>query len=293
MSQGAAIKKVSMSEIKSKLLRPALTSHYVCNFGPIPGGSTGFIASRVDVSATKLYDRLTLACCEASLPGSSLTTHEINNDYTGVTERHAYRRLYDERMDFSFYVDGDEYYVIKIFESWIGYAVNENYGSDPSQRTYNYRVNYPNDYCIDTLSITKFERDYQVGESDNILNKIPNATNGRALQYNFIKAFPISIQSIPVSYESSQLLKCTVAFTYSRYWVKGIIAANPTIDKNTNAPGIVDLSSAKKAGESNTGPFNTDYNLYSVPNQFNNGGAAGLTGGSGLGGFGIRNPVVR
>lgn len=228
MSQGASIKKVSMSEVKSKLLRPALTSHYVCNFQP---PDTGFIKSRVDTNSTKLYDRLTLACSDATLPGSSLATHEINNDYTGVTERHAYRRLYDERMDFSFYVDGDEYYVIKLFESWIGYAVNENYGEGPAKRTYNYRVNYPNDYSTDTLSITKFERDYNI--------------QGRSLQYNFVKAFPISIQSIPISYESSQLLKCTVAFTYSRYWVKGMTVSNPTSQSNPNAPGVSELNDIK------------------------------------------------
>jgi hypothetical protein len=223
MSQGAAIKKVSVSEIKSKLLRPALTSNYVCNFQP---PDTGFIKARVNTNSTKVYDRLTLACSDASLPGSSLATHEINNDYTGVTERHAYRRLYDERMDFSFYVDANEYYVIKLFEAWISYCVDEQLGSNPSKRTYNYRVNYPNDYCTDTLSITKFERDY----------------SGNTLQYNFVKAFPISIQSIPVSYESSQLLKCTVSFTYSRYWVKGLTAANPESKKNENAPGVPDLS---------------------------------------------------
>jgi hypothetical protein len=35
--------------------------------------------------------------------------------------------------------------------------------------------------------------------------------------YQFINAYPISINSMPVSYDASQLLKCTVSFTYSRY----------------------------------------------------------------------------
>jgi hypothetical protein len=239
MSRGAQIKKVSMSEIKSKLLRPALTSHYVCNFQP---PNTGFINSRVNTNPTKLVDRLTLACSDASLPGSSLATVDIDNDFHGVSEKHAYRRLYDDRADFSFYVDSDEYYVIKFFESWIGYCVNENYGPDPSSRTYNYKVNYPDDYCTDTLSIIKFERDYQVGEDGNVLNKIQNKTDGRALQYNFVKAFPISIQSMPVSYEASQLLKCTVSFTYSRYWIQSLTSSNPKTKQNENASGIPDLA---------------------------------------------------
>ena len=44
-------------------------------------------------------------CHEASLPGSSIATNEIKDDFTGVTERHAYRRLYEDRADFTFYVD--------------------------------------------------------------------------------------------------------------------------------------------------------------------------------------------
>ena len=202
---------VKLSEIKSKLLRPALTSHYICNFQP-PESANGFLSARVPNTPTKRADRLSLACSDASLPGSSLQTHDINNDFTGVTEKHAYRRLYDDRADFSFYVDAEEYYVIKFFESWIGYAVNEQYGNDPARRNYNYRVNYSKDYTTDALSITKFERSYGTQE----------AKGSSSLRYNFVKAFPISINSMLVSYDSSQLLKCTVSFTYSRYWIEGL-----------------------------------------------------------------------
>jgi len=37
------------------------------------------------------------------------------------------------------------------------------------------------------------------------------------LEYEFLKAYPISIDSIPVTYDTSQLLKCTVNFNFSRY----------------------------------------------------------------------------
>ena len=51
---------------------------------------------------------------------------------------------------------------------------------------------------------------------------IQNATNGFSysgskLYYSFYNSFPTSIASMPVSYESSSLLKCTVSFTYDRY----------------------------------------------------------------------------
>lgn len=203
--------RVTLSEIKSKLMRPALTSHYICNFQP-PEAANGFLSVRVPNTAIKRADRLSLACSDASLPGSSLQTHDINNDFTGVSEKHAYRRLYDDRADFSFYVDAEEYYVINFFESWIGYVANEQYGNNPARRNYNYRVNYSKDYTTDALSITKFERSYGTKE----------AKGSTSLRYNFVKAFPLSINSMLVSYDSSQLLKCTVSFTYSRYWIEGL-----------------------------------------------------------------------
>ena len=200
----------SMSKIKSKLLRPALTSNFLCEFQPpsplLDSANSGFIRDRVNAGFIGAnYDRenqelITLSCSEASLPGSSLATHEINNDFTGVTERHAYRRQYDDRADFTFYVDL-EYRIIDFFENWMSYIAGEDNIQDQTKPNYSYRVNFPNSYKTDALYITKFERDYL----------------GRQFTYQFINAYPISINSMPVSYEASQLLKCTVSFTYSRY----------------------------------------------------------------------------
>ena len=195
-----------MSEIKSKLLQPALTSHFICAFQP-PERLKTFVTDRVnagfvgaDYNNRTNQDLITLSCSEASLPGSSLATHEITNDFSGVTERHVYRRQYDDRADFTFYVD-KEYRIIDFFENWMSYIVSENNINQQSDPNYFYRMNFPNNYKTENLYITKFERDYV----------------GRNLVYKFINAYPISIISMPVSYDSSQLLKCTVSFTYSRY----------------------------------------------------------------------------
>ena len=209
---GPAVKPYRMTDIKSKLLRPALTSHFICEFKP-PTDVNNFLQQRTTAEfdggqyTGENQELIQLSCSEASLPGSSLATNEINNDYTGVTERHAYRRLYDDRADFTFYVDSN-YYVIDFFENWISYVVGENNLRVQEDRYYNYRVNFPkgngkkgSGYQTDNLYITKFERDYA----------------GKNLSYKFINAYPISINSMPVSYDSSQLLKCTVSFTYSRY----------------------------------------------------------------------------
>jgi len=199
----------SVSDIKSKLLRPALTSHFEVQLS-FPQALRSFIGVN--------QDTINLSCCEASLPGSQLATLENNNDRTGVTEKHAYRRQFDDRIDLTFYVDAKNYTAIRFFEGWISFIMNESQdenpfsgGSGPSvdqppnlaSRSYNYRVKYPNDYIADQgLKITKFERDYQ-----------------QQLTYEFIRAFPLSISSMPVSFDASSLLKVSVSMSYIRYIV--------------------------------------------------------------------------
>ena len=77
------------------------------------------------------------------------------------------------------------------------YIVNEQ---DSARPNYFYRVNFPRQYQT-IIMIRKFERDY----------KQPS------LEYEFLNAYPISINAMPVTYEAAQTLKCTVNFNFSRY----------------------------------------------------------------------------
>ena len=47
------------------------------------------------------------------------------------------------------------------------------------------------------------------------------------ITYEFIGAYPISISSMPVSYEASSLLKCTVSMSYLRYVMTEVIKLDP------------------------------------------------------------------
>ena len=58
--------------------------------------------------------------------------------------------------------------------------------------------------------IIKFERDHK-----------------QSLTYTFIKAYPIAVNSMPVSYDASSLLKCTVSMSYIRYFI-GDTSGEPT-----------------------------------------------------------------
>jgi hypothetical protein len=222
--RGFGKSKSNIREIKDKLLRPALTSHFLCQFTP-PDAVVKFIRTRIEDSGIPSIDYpvpndqdlITLSCSEASLPGSSLATIDIDNDFPGVSEKHAYRRLYDDRADFTFYIDSD-YKIITFFENWIAYCSGETNLTEQRTRQFSYRANYPDNYKTDNLYITKFERDLNSG--------------GRFLQYKFMNAYPISISSLPVSYDTSQLLKCNVSFFYSRY----VISSPKSQAKNVTTP---------------------------------------------------------
>ena len=194
MAQTIRPKARSVAELKNTILNTALTTHYECGFNPPPAVST--LIPNYETS----QDAYILSCAEASLPGTSLATAELTNDYSGITERHVHRRQYDTTASFTFLVDR-HYRQIQLFETWIGYIVNEQNSEDPN---YFYRVNFPNSYKRN-IWITKFERDL------NNNNPVPN------LKYTFINAYPVSIDQMSVTYEGAQVLRCTVNFNFSRY----------------------------------------------------------------------------
>ena len=205
----------SIASIKSNLLRPATTSHFYASIGGAPAPVMALLGN-------SNQEKLNLLCAETVLPGSNLTTWKVNNDFTGATETYAYRRLFDDRINLNFYVDADNYLPIRFFEKWISYIMGEDDdpfadGSGPTTNkvpsimhgTYNYRSRYPGYSSADEgymahqgLVITKFERDYE-----------------NMLTYRFVNSYPVAINSMPISYDGSQLLKCSVSMSYLRYVV--------------------------------------------------------------------------
>jgi len=147
--------------------------------------------------------------------------------------------MYDDRIDFTFLVDAEKYFAIRIFEKWMRYIAGEDADRQDGETintrglNYHYRVRYPGTgsdttgyRCTDGLKITKFEKDMR-----------------NSLTYEFIGAYPISISSMPVSYESSSLLKCTVSMSYLRYVMTELI--NP-------APATTIKPQATQADKENT-----------------------------------------
>ena len=241
----------SVSDITSTLLRPSLTSHFYVEI-PVPGanGSTEVFKQKLQENGvswpTRDQDTMNLLCSEAILPGSSLATFEVNNDRTGVTERHVHRRMFDDRIDLTFYVDVGNYLPIKFFETWMDFisGASDHDLGQPSNN-YFYRMNYPDDYTADQgLKVIKFERDTYRSSSRGGYNR----PTGSVLEYNFVRAFPLSIASMPVSYEASSLLKCTVSMSYIRYVVtmKKASESLPASTNPTQASDSMNKSASQK-----------------------------------------------
>ena len=72
--------------------------------------------------------------------------------------------------------------------------------SDVSADTYYFQLNYPDEYKSNDTRIVKFEKNYS-----------------QFVEYRFVGLFPLSLNSTRVSYQNSQILKATAAFSYDRY----------------------------------------------------------------------------
>ena len=197
---GVRPERLTLSDIKSRLLNVSQSSLYRLTLS-VPQA----VRNRLSLSSVD-YDNISLLCCEAALPGSSLTTHEVNNDYHGVTEKMAYRRMYDETLGLTFYVDRS-YKIVELMETWMNYISGMDDANLYKDPYVSYRMSYPNSYK-NNIYLTKFERDHFSSQSNLVRT---------TLDYTFVQAFPLALTSMPVSYEGSDVLKCSVSFNFMRY----------------------------------------------------------------------------
>ena len=89
------------------------------------------------------------------------------------------------------------------------------------RENYYKRYRYPDDYKVQTMFISKFEKD--------ITSQI---------DYQFINAFPKTMTTIPVSYGDAELLKVSVTFNYDRYIVnpRGSYITSPNLSEFDDIP---------------------------------------------------------
>jgi len=202
---------------KIAFLKPALTnlaqtSHYQVTFGGLPTPLKQYLGKR-GVGSFFIGETVGLLCNSASLPGSSLGTADVVGNFMGVAEKMAHTRLFNQ-IELEFYVDY-EYKAIKFLEHWtefIAIGSNESQASDG----YYFRMRYPDEYKTSQTKIVKFDRNYVY-----------------ELEYNFFGMFPIAVNSIPVNYGNSEILKVSASFFFDRY-VSGKITSASVFGGNDN-----------------------------------------------------------
>jgi len=178
------------------------TNHYMVSFSTLNNTLMSYIQTKIGFQEDVrlfLSRKTGLLCSEASLPTSSLATGEVRDNFMGIPQEFAHTRLYTD-IDFTFYVDTN-YVNLRIFESWMDY-ISGGSGADELTENYYRRMTYPSTYKVQTMFISKFEKDFN-----------------SQIDYQFINAFPKLVTAIPVAYGAADLLKVTVQFSYDRYIV--------------------------------------------------------------------------
>ena len=89
----------TVDDLKSTILSPSLVPYFEVQF-PVPPFLQGLRGGDSDPNK-----HLTLLCTEAVLPGNNLITFNVDNDYTGVTEKMPHRKVYDQNLQLTFYVN--------------------------------------------------------------------------------------------------------------------------------------------------------------------------------------------
>ncbi len=197
------VSKITMNQVQDLVGKISQSNHYLVSFSSLNPQITehlgGYLGIRDPIDF--LSRKSGLLCSEAVLPTTSYATGEVKDNFMGIPQEFAHTRLYTD-IDFSFYIDTD-YTNLRIFEGWMDFISSGSIG-EIGELTDNYykRYRYPDEYKVQTMFISKFEK--------NISSQI---------DYQFINAFPKTMTTIPVAYGDAELLKVTVTFNYDRYVV--------------------------------------------------------------------------
>ena len=211
-----------IADFKPLFTNLAQTSHFQVIFGGLHGALLSHLYIR-GISPRFIAEDAGLLCHSASLPGTSFATADINNNFTGVNERVAHRRIFTE-IGLEFYVDRD-YRQLKFIEHWMEF-ISSGSGADPTREGYYFRMQYPEAYKCNTTKIIKFDRDYN-----------------RELEYNFFGLFPLALNSTPVSYNGSDILRISATFNYERYICGKALSVDVARNVSNNIlPNIANVS---------------------------------------------------
>ena len=187
----------------------SMSNLYEARFDDVPqklqDALSGAGFSNLGASSDTAYTTLTLLCEEASLPGMMANTGQTTGVYMGEGQvNYAHTQAFTD-ITLGWTCDAN-LLPLKFINTWMRHIFGGNekeLTTDFSNARVN-RVQYPKDYQA-KMTIIKAER----GKN--------NTLEGIGGIYTLHDVFPYSIQSTPVSYGSSTLLKVSASFYYRRW----------------------------------------------------------------------------
>jgi hypothetical protein len=199
--QGSGSRK-NISDFKPLFTNLAQTSHFEVQFGGLSDKLESYLVRKNNISRNFIQYDVGLLCNSASLPTTSFATAVVDGNFTGISEKFAHTRQY-QQIVLDFYVDKN-YKSLLFLESWMEFIASGSYTNSniwfQNEQNYFSRMQYPDDYKSNSTKIIKFDRDYR-----------------REINYTFVGLFPISLVPIQVSYQDSQILKVSASFEFDRY----------------------------------------------------------------------------
>lgn len=160
---------------------------------PLKGGKNSNI--------TKVGERVLLFCDEVNLPGVQFATGTVNRYAGAAPVNYPTNPIYND-LQLSFMCDAEMQPV-----KFLNDLQQKMYSINGSGKNKQYRMNYPDEYQC-SIIIEKRERG-STGEVEKL-----------SLRYTLNGAWPYSIDAIPLSYGSSQLVKVTANFYYHNWDVE-------------------------------------------------------------------------
>jgi hypothetical protein len=233
----------STSDVLGLFTKVATTNHFELEISAIPETLRKYIQKEDSrVSSYFIQRELGLLCKGADIPGATFATAQVSGNYMGIQQKYAHTRIYTE-SSFNFIVDND-YKVIKFFELWQQYIASAGEVS-LDKRAYYTRMQYPNNYKMPVMRLTKFDRDHY-----------------RSVTYSFINAFPINITPTAISYDSNRVLEINVAFNYDRYVLGEVKSLKETDKSKEQQSGSEEYSAAPAKPEEASAPPQTTNETY-------------------------------
>ncbi len=158
---------------------------------------------------------VSMMCDDAVLPGSQMATGQINGLYTGSgTYNYPHTKMYND-LTLSWIGDANMT-PLKFVNTWMNTIFQDSQystaylqkGTEETpkrSRNRSVRLNYMDEYTMQ-ISIVKAEKG-PTGELER-----------PSIRYVLEGAFPYSIDSVPLSYGSSTLIKVSANFYYERWY---------------------------------------------------------------------------